>query len=38
MDEAYITKFKSTCIIRAVKFGILRHLRTGNFLHEYLCD
>ena len=35
MDEACVTKFKSVCIIRAVKFGILHHLRTDNFLHEY---
>lgn len=35
MSEACVTKFKSACITKAVKFGIWRHLRTSNFLHEY---
>ncbi len=35
MDEAYVTKFKGVCIIRAVKFGIWSHLHTDNFLHKY---
>lgn len=31
MSEACVTKFKSACITKAVKFGILHHLRTDNF-------
>ena len=31
MSEACVTKFKSTCITKAVKFGILHHLHTDNF-------
>ena len=34
MSEARVTKFKSVCIIKAVKFGILHHLHTDNFLHK----
>ena len=35
MDEACVTKFKGVCITKGVKFGILCHLHTDNFLHEY---
>ena len=35
MGEACVTKFKSVCITKVVKFGILHHLCTDNFLHKY---
>lgn len=35
MSEACVTKFKSVCITKAVKFGILHHLHTDNFLYKY---
>ena len=35
MSEACVTKFKSMCIIKAVKFDILHHLHIDNFSHEY---
>ncbi len=38
MGEACITKFKSVCIIRAVKFGIWSHLHTDIFYTNILCD
>lgn len=38
MSEACVTKFKSACITKAVKFGILHHLRTDNFFTNILYD
>lgn len=38
MSEACVTKFKSAYITKAVKFGILHHLRTDNFFTNILCD
>ncbi len=35
MSESRVTEFKSMCITKVVKFGILHHLHTDNFLHEY---
>lgn len=38
MSGACVTKFKSVCITKAVKFGIWSHLYTDNFYTNILYD